>query len=162
MYQRLFGKEMKRSTNKIVFGTIIIVSTIVVCFTRRNVWGERRWRTEVYLLYVAARRRPSRYIIAGDDCDRVYLTLQNRSLYTWFTADAARITNCTYGRGETQPRKIYCIINKRTRGQRETKGRFSEWCTCNVESGIFLKSFVKFGNIFFPWRNVEETMPRDA
>lgn len=24
----------------------------------------------------------SRYIIAGDDCDRVYLTLQNRSLYT--------------------------------------------------------------------------------
>lgn len=25
---------------------------------------------------------PSRYIIAGDDYDRVYLTLQNRSLYT--------------------------------------------------------------------------------
>lgn len=64
--------------------------------TRRNTRTRRRRRTEVYLPRATA--DPSRYVIAGDDCDRVYLALQNR-----FICDSlqtpGRITNRTYGHG---------------------------------------------------------------
>lgn len=58
----------------------------------------------------------SRYIIADDDCDRVYLALQNRSAALCVIhCGHARIANRTYGRGERQPHKVYGIINKRAK-----------------------------------------------
>lgn len=75
----------------------------------------------------------SRYVIAGDDCDRVYLALQNR-----FICDSLQTPGPYYEshlRPRTgQPRKVYDIINKRAARARENQETEEERKRVNLQT----------------------------